>query len=486
MNKFAYLAIFAGVACAAPAVSAGCTQTTIVEQVEPGPAPTDTPTGDAGTEASTSGQKVDGPSGTLFGATVKSYATLGAGGEIATAGVIVPFAAFNAAPANGPFQDEMVLEMPDAVKSQTFLQHLRVNWLSKGHGPSPYSAPHFDLHFYRGTVAEIDAIDCRADKRLPPAAQVPAGYTMEPQLCASAMGFHSWPEKDLSSSAWSGSMILGYFAEKMVFLEPMIPKTTIAAKQSFGFEVAKPSTLGGAKTLYPRQMNATYDATAETDVRAFELPTDTLLELMEEHPELLRATIRYLGERMYYDLQEMPAEALGLPFQEAPPVPDRPLDIVERVMVLRRGSAFTTASVNALTVMAKQLEELRLEPGVRLWRRGDPADHMFLVVSGAVTCTAEDGRTFRYGPGTAVGGLEALADKTRWYEPVTEVHTVGLRGRSDHLMDLFENYFSMAMDFVSSLARAQIGILARRTALGQRPLAVARDVSNLGAVKVGA
>ena len=127
-----------------------------------------------------------------------------------------------------------------------------------------------------------------------------------------------------------------------------------------------------------------------------------------------------------------------------------------------------------------------LEPGVRLWRRGDPADHMFLVVSGAVTCTAEDGRTFRYGPGTAVGGLEALADKTRWYEPVTEAHTVGLRGRSDHLMDLFENYFSMAMDFVSSLARAQIGILARRTALGQRPLAVARDVSNLGAVKVGA
>ena len=249
-------------------------------------------------------------------------------------------------------------------------------------------------------------------------------------------------------------------------------------------ELSAPQTLGFLGIL--ARMDATYDATAETDVRAFELPTDTLLELMEEHPELLRATIRYLGERMYYDLQEMPAEALGLPFQEAPPIPDRPLDIVERVMVLRRGSAFTTASVNALTVMAKQLEELRLEPGVRLWRRGDPADHMFLVVSGAVTCTAEDGRTFRYGPGTAVGGLEALADKTRWYEPVTEVHTVGLRGRSDHLMDLFENYFSMAMDFVSSLARAQIGILARRTALGQRPLAVARDVSNLGAVKVGA
>jgi hypothetical protein len=263
MNKFGYLALLAGATSVTLAAAAGCTQTTIVEQVEPGPAPTDTPTGDAGTEASTSGQKVEGPSGTLFGTTVKSYATLGADGAVATAGVIVPFAAFTAAPANGPFQDEMVLEMPDAVKSQTFLQHLRVNWLSKGHGPSPYSAPHFDLHFYRGTVSEIDAIDCRADKRLPPAAQVPAGYTMEPQLCASSMGFHSWPEKDLSSSAWSGSMILGYFAEKMVFLEPMIPKTTITAKQSFGFEVAKPSTAGGAKTLYPRQMNATYDATSD-------------------------------------------------------------------------------------------------------------------------------------------------------------------------------------------------------------------------------
>lgn len=249
-------------------------------------------------------------------------------------------------------------------------------------------------------------------------------------------------------------------------------------------ELAAPQTLGFLGIL--ARMDGTYDAVAETPVRSIELETDTLLELLEEHPELLRSTLQYLGERMYYDLKELPAEALGLPFDEAPQIPDRPLDIVERVMVLRRGSAFRTANVNALTVMAHQLEERRLPAGTPLWKHGDPADHMFLLVSGAVTCTAEDGRTFRYGPGTAVGGVEALAEKTRWYAPVTDEPTVGLRGRTDHLLDLFENYFSVAMDFVSMLARAQIGILARRAALGQKPLAEARDVSKLGAVRVGA
>lgn len=267
MNKFNYLAAFV-----APLAAAACTQTTVIEQVEPAPAKP--PAEDAGAEAGQSGgQRVEGPTGTLFGATVSSYATLDPAGKVLTAGVVIPYASFTAAPANAPFQDDLVLAMPEAVEKQTFMHHLRVNWLSGGHGPSPYSAPHFDLHFYRGTVAEIDAINCRADQRLPPAEQVPPEYTLEPQLCASRMGFHAWPKADLGASSWSGSMILGYFAQKMVFLEPMIPKSTLIGKQSFSLDVAKPQTAGGAKTLYPRKLTATYDAAKDAytfEMSAFE------------------------------------------------------------------------------------------------------------------------------------------------------------------------------------------------------------------------
>ncbi len=44
----------------------------------------------------------------------------------------------------------------------------------------------------------------------------------------------------------------------------------------------------------------------------------------------------------------------------------------------------------------------------------------------------------------------------------------------------------MAMDFVAMLARAEIGMLARRATLGQKPLTAVRDLTKLSGVRVGA
>jgi len=51
---------------------------------------------------------------------------------------------------------------------------------------------------------------------------------------------------------------------------------------------------------------------------------------------------------------------------------------------------------------------------------------------------------------------------------------------------MFEDNFSMAMDFVSMMAESLVGVLERRAAMGQSPLQVMRNVSKLGAVPVGA
>lgn len=247
-----------------------CTQTTVV--TEPATAAdSGTPEGDAGADAGERPTtKVDGKTSDLFGSQAASYAFVDdETGVVVKVGFTVPVKAFADAPAGAPFQDDLVLEMPKVARDQTILNHVRVNWLTSGHGPSPYSAPHFDMHFQRGSIAEVDAIDCAADKRLPPATALPDGYGA-PELCVNAMGQHSWPQAD-KGTAWTGSIIMGYWATKVSFIEPMISKAKLLEKKSFELPVNKPASTGGAHTLFPRRMTAKFDAAAAA--YAFEFDT---------------------------------------------------------------------------------------------------------------------------------------------------------------------------------------------------------------------
>ncbi len=253
----------AAVACVALAAVA-CTQTNVVNETTPslppdsGAAADGAGTGDAGERPTT---RVEGKSSDLFGSAAASYAFVDdETGVVVKVGYTVPVKAFSDAPAGAPFQDDLVLEMPKVARDQTMLNHVRVNWLTSGHGPSPYSAPHFDMHFQRGTVVEVDAIDCAADKRLPPTTALPTGYGA-PELCVNAMGMHSWPQAD-KGSTWKGSIIMGYWATKVSFIEPMIPKATLLEKKTFELPINKPASTGGAHTLYPRRLTAKYDEAA--------------------------------------------------------------------------------------------------------------------------------------------------------------------------------------------------------------------------------
>lgn len=247
-------------------------------------------------------------------------------------------------------------------------------------------------------------------------------------------------------------------------------------------ELAAPQTLGFLGIL--ARTEGTYDAVAATETVAWELQTDTLLELLEDHFELLEATVRYLAERVHFDVQELPAEALGMPPVELGPVPPR-LELVDRILLLRKFATFAQVDVQALAAMAREIEEARLPAGSVLWRVGERADRALFLVGGGVRCETADGRVFRYGPGTGVGGIEALADRPRWTTVTAESDIVGFYGRTDRLLDLFEHHFRMGMDFVMNLARAELGLLERRAKLGHAPLAALRDVSRLGAVRVG-
>lgn len=201
-------------------------------------------------------------------------------------------------------------------------------------------------------------------------------------------------------------------------------------------ELRAPQTLGFLGIL--ARQDGPYDAVARSEVRAFELETDTLIELLEDHFELLVATIRYLAERLTLDMQELPEGALGLPPVAMGPLPQGPLDLVARVLLLRKISAFASANVNALAAIAEQMKEIRAPSGHAFWSAGDAPEGALFLLDGEVACRTADGRRFSYGPGTAVGGLEALCDRPRWYAVEARTPVVGLLGRTDLLLDIFE------------------------------------------------
>lgn len=248
--------------------------------------------------------------------------------------------------------------------------------------------------------------------------------------------------------------------------------------------VVAPQTLGFLGIL--ARQDSPYDAVAAGEVSALELETDTLLEAMDDHFELLATTLKYLAERLYFEFQELPEKALGIPPMELGKAKPGAIDLVDRVLFMRKMSGFATANVSALAGMARQMEETRIPAGTKLWSAGERAERVVFVVEGNVACKTPDGRAFRYGAGTGVGGIEVLAERPRWYDAVVETPLLGLMGQPEDMLDLFEHQTRMAMDFLAMLARAQIGIIERKASVGVDPLAALRDVSKLGAVRVGA
>ena len=193
---------------------------------------------------------------------VTSFAHVDDQGKILGVGVVVPVKSFENIPDFDPaFQGTLGVEMPESVRDKTFIQLLRINWLSGGHGPSPYGAPHFDLHFYRGTKAAVDAITCFDTSPFP--AEILATAYETPSTCVAAMGYHAWPTADIVTNTFSASIILGYAAQKMVFIEPMITRELFLSRKSFELVIPRPTSTGGATTLFPSHLTATYEAASD-------------------------------------------------------------------------------------------------------------------------------------------------------------------------------------------------------------------------------
>lgn len=209
------------------------------------------------------------------------------------------------------------------------------------------------------------------------------------------------------------------------------------------------------------------EAIADTEVVTLELSATALLESLEDNFQMMENLLRGLSGQVATLQREL--ELRGQLPREAPaevPYPHKSLDLVRRLLFLRSGGPFRTASLDAVTELARRAEEKRYEAGDVLWEEGEGADYGLYVFYGTVLCASNDGsRTFRLGPGSVVGFLEAYGRQPRSYRAVAETRLVVLSQQMTSVLDVLEDNVEIGFAFAGFLAKILVDLNTRMAKL---------------------
>ena len=206
---------------------------------------------------------VFGESQTIGALTARTSATL-VNGQVTEAVTIVPRGMLTPAPAQGtgPAGSFLSLDYPAEVQNTTFFNHIEVHYNPAGHPPMVFQVPHFDIHAYGITEAQVRAIPV-PDTVAPAANRLPTGYMYDGvDRSIPEMGVHAMRHEDMADP-FRQAMILGYSQGSMIFIEPMINANVFINKENVTQTILVPPVLGRA-TRYPTRFHATYDAGSDS------------------------------------------------------------------------------------------------------------------------------------------------------------------------------------------------------------------------------
>jgi CRP-like cAMP-binding protein len=200
---------------------------------------------------------------------------------------------------------------------------------------------------------------------------------------------------------------------------------------------------------------------ANMPTRTLELGRETLLEVCYDRFDVLTAIATGVAAMTIAARLRLGAAAgFGGP---AAPGAERPracLDLAERVAFMRSMPVLRDVAMLTLAEVAACSERVTFTQGETLWRTGDRADHLLIVVSGTVDCAAGDGLRFALGPREAAGVLDALAALPRWYDATARTRLVALRARIADVLDVLEDDPATAVAGLTNLARATSNLVA--------------------------
>lgn len=198
------------------------------------------------------------------------------GDSVLDVGALVPLAAIENAPKDAamtwPPTAVATLALPAEAQAKTGLTVLTMYWESGGHPPGPFLTPHFDFHFYTVAPAEKATMDCvnlarpaalaagytLPDVALPPPMAAMIGVDTLVGLCVPGMGMHSLLASEMEGATpFRGTMVLGYYGGKPIFIEPMLSQVMLMEKTAFDLPIP---SIPGMTGNYPRVFRAEYDA----------------------------------------------------------------------------------------------------------------------------------------------------------------------------------------------------------------------------------
>jgi len=234
------------------------------------------------------------------------------------------------------------------------------------------------------------------------------------------------------------------------------------------------SALGGLASLTGEPETQLYLALEDTET--LELFRDDIQDVFEDNFRIFQGVMRAIT-RVVLEVRRRLGPSTGfLPMTTTDPI--RSVDelrLMEKIFFLRQTMSFAQTRIEALADLAQETEDLTLPAGQILWRAGDVSDHALMPISGIIACETADGlQSFKFDPGSTVGGIDALANVPRWYEARAETPVRTLRVDAQRLLDVIEDNIELGMDML------------RVFGLGLRQLQAIEDENKLREAKASA
>ena len=203
---------------------------------------------------------------------------------------------------------------------------------------------------------------------------------------------------------------------------------------------------------------------AETDVFLLELSSYAEIDLLEEQFPFLVNAIRLLARELAEARSRRPdfGGLVGRPVPSSGLDPCESLDLVERLVRLRKMPAFTDAGLESLAEVARGMHEVRLPAGEVLWRQGDRSEQGIVIVHGRATCRTEaipDG--FVVGPGFGLGFVEAFGAVPYDYTPETATEMIGLVTDMEQFFDVLEDHSLLGRNLLKYFSRRLVALFER-------------------------
>jgi CRP-like cAMP-binding protein len=219
-------------------------------------------------------------------------------------------------------------------------------------------------------------------------------------------------------------------------------------------------------------------AVATKDSHLLELPYQKWLEVLEDFPDFT-STARRMVATGLHEVALSLAPSGGFDQLSSPSAPASELDVVSRIVMLRRTRCFETASVQAVAEIAGRGEILRPDAGELLNRPGAGRERLLMVMRGMVHVERRIAPEIRatFGPGQLVLAGAAFSTALSSYAVVAGAKTVIFAIDHAEIDDVADDHFDIVRSALRgmSLDRDQLmGIRARAVASSRRPNAASR------------